>query len=91
MAIHRISQAKVREICNSTDLSVYSYEECRQADKWVEEYALKQLSNKLRNMPKVYCDYITLMARCNYGSVETHDFLTELKCYPDWSRLHDYP
>ncbi len=86
----RITQAKVMEIHKAKDLSGYSHAELRACDEWLKAYALKQLANTLQRKPlapmaKTIIEYILLMARCHFGSVETDRFLTELNCYPKWT------
>jgi hypothetical protein len=78
--------AKVIEIHKALTLSGYSGEELREADQWVKQYALDRLSQHLKatGATKAMSEYIMLMARCHYGSIETDDFLRAHQCYPEW-------
>src|ERR1700751_6147352 len=82
-----MTEDKAKEIHNATDLSVYTHDEFREADAWVKGYALQQLSEWLKEDGRqcsAVGDYVLLMARCHYGSVETDEFLRTLGCYPEW-------
>lgn len=81
-----ITEDKVREIHQSKVLSGYTHEELHEADAWLKAYALDQLQGKLSNTGICIGDYVMLMARCHFGSVETDKLLTELDCYPSWMR-----
>lgn len=60
--------------------------DCRAADALIKDRALKTLAVKLKgfNTSQYVKEYIHMMTRCHYGSVETDDFLTKMGCYPDW-------
>jgi hypothetical protein len=78
-----ITVEKVKEIHRAKDLQQYDHKTLQQADQWVKQFALAQLKSKLKSELLVR-DYVLLMARCHYGSVETDDFLKAMGCYPDW-------
>ena len=80
----RITEDKAREISRAKDLSVYTREQCVACDRWIEDFAMRKLRLRLRKLPNPIKNYVQLMARCHFGSLETDDFLTELECYPDW-------
>ncbi len=81
-----MDEAKAREITLSTDLSKYPHEELQKADVWVKNYALAKLQLQLTqlNTRVDIKNYIALMARAHYGSMETDEFLMSLHCYPTW-------
>lgn len=79
-----MTEDKAREIHTAKDLSPYSHKELQLADAWVKEYAIKALEAQVSDMPKALRDYILLMVRVNYGSMETDHFLSEMNCYPSW-------
>jgi len=82
-----MDEAKVREIHKAQSLEGYTHEELREADRWVKDYALHQLSLWLKEdgrQSTAVGDYVMLMARCHYGSVETDQFLKVCGCYPEW-------
>ena len=81
-----MTEAKVREIDSSTELSKYSYDELHSADEWVKSFALAKLADYLKQeqVPVTLREYILLMSRCHYGSVETDELLLSLSCYPEW-------
>jgi hypothetical protein len=85
LKIH-IDEAKAKEIHLSLDLSEYSHAELSAADAWLKEYAIAKLAQYLRTVKtsRSLKDYIMLMVRTNYGSVETDEFLAEHGCYPEW-------
>lgn len=64
--------------------SEWTRQECIQADSFIKDVALTILAANLKPQPKVIQDYVNLMARCHYGSIETDEFLKALNCYPDW-------
>ena len=57
---------------------------CIEADLLIKQEALKELARQMASYPNSIKNYVNLMARCHYGSVETDQFLLELNCYPDW-------
>jgi hypothetical protein len=79
-------EAKVIEIYKAQTLRGYSSEELREADQWVKQYALDRLSQHLKaaGVTKAFSEYVMLMARCHYGSIETDHFLSVHLCYPKW-------
>lgn len=79
-----MTEARVREICRNNDGC--TYEEMRQADEWIRAYALVSLASHLQSVDtsKAISDYVLLMARAHYGSMETDAMLTAHKCYPEW-------
>lgn len=81
-----MDEAKAKEINLSNDLSKYTREELRKADEWVKNYALSKLQLVLmeQGAKKEVRNYVALMARACYGSVETDHFLVSLNCYPTW-------
>ncbi len=65
------------DICN---------EKLRQLHRWIKKYAITQLRVRLNaeGIRNETLEYILLMARCNFSSVETDNFLIHHKCYPEW-------
>lgn len=82
----KMDEAKAREITQSHNLEKYTHDELRQANTWVQDYSLAKLQLRLteQGASKEVRNFISLIARASYGSVETDRFLIELKCYPDW-------
>lgn len=82
----RMDEAKVIEIHKATDLSGYTHSQLMYADNWVKAYALDKLANHLKaaGVTKAMSEYVLLMARCHYGSIETDEFLKAHQCYPKW-------
>ncbi len=68
----------------------WSYVQCTEADALIKVMATQQFAETITamNLPKILQDYIILMVRIHFGSVETDDLLTTLKCYPDWMCVH---
>lgn len=66
------------------DTAEWDRNKCRAADELVKRTALACLQLRLKGQPKVIRDYVILMARCHFGSVETDNFLQEMRAYPDW-------
>ena len=81
-----MDEAKAKEIANSRDLSQYSYEELAKADAWVKNYALAKLQLRLteQGAKKELRNYVALMARSTFGSIETDELLVSMNCYPTW-------
>jgi hypothetical protein len=81
-----MTEDKVREIYSVTDFNDYTREELREADQWVKDYALKQLGQSLMDSSASLSlqEYVLLMTRVHYGSVETDNFLRAHQCYPEW-------
>ena len=81
-----ITEDKAREIHNAKDLTTYSYDQLVAADQFIKAYALDRLEQVLasKGIEHVIGEYIMLMSRCHFGSVETDEFLTSLGCYPAW-------
>lgn len=80
-----MNEAKAREIHESDDIMQYSIEELCAADDWFKEYALAKLAVRLSAIEsKVVRDYMQLMARHHFGSVETDDMLKAMDCHPEW-------
>ncbi len=79
-------EAKVKEIHKAEDLQSYTHSELVQADNWVKDFALYKLAEYLKTGPVTPAlgEYVMLMARCHYGSLETDEFLKAYQCYPDW-------
>jgi hypothetical protein len=67
-------------------LKDWTWEQCNQADTLIKVMATEQLAKVIESykLPKIVQEYLIMMARYHYGSVETNDLLTALKCYPDW-------
>lgn len=82
----QITEAKVMEIHQAEDISSYSYDELRDADHWMKAYALESLAKHLMaaGVTKAMREYVMLMCRCHYGSIETDEFLRAHGCYPQW-------
>lgn len=81
-----MTEAKAKEISQSTNLDQYPHEMLVKADAWIKDYALAKLQLRLteQGTSKDVRNYIALMVRSNYGSVETDAFLMTLDCYPIW-------
>jgi hypothetical protein len=79
-----ITEERVKTIHAATNLTPFSHDELVNADNWIKRYALNKLHTALHDVPKPIREYIELMARCHYGSVETDEFLQEMHCYPLW-------
>lgn len=81
-----MDEAKVREIHRATELSGYTHDELREADQWVKDAALEKLEQHLKATatPEALSEFVLLMARCHYGSIETDAFLWAHQCYPEW-------
>ena len=84
--MHTITEDKAREINSAPDLNVYSRDELVACDHFVKTYALDALGEHLAKLGIARClsDYIKLCARAHYGSVETDEMLSALRCYPQW-------
>lgn len=63
----------------------WNLDKCRAADELVEKTALANLEQSLAHIPYRTREFVLLMARCHYGSVEVDAYLTELNCYPEWA------
>ena len=55
-----------------------------EADQLIKRETLKILEDKLSYIPGTMRKWILTMASVHFGSVETDEMLTKLKCYPDW-------
>lgn len=83
----KMTEKQVMEIALAKDLSRYTIQQCKESDRWIEEYALTNLhhhslSNK--RALKIFRRFAEDMAKCHYGSVEVDQLLKALKCYPEW-------
>lgn len=86
---NKMDEERVKEIhtANEFQFALFNTEELREADQWIKDYALRQLSEWLKEdgrQSTAVGAYITLMVRCHYGSAETDEFLRTLGCYPSW-------
>jgi hypothetical protein len=86
MQTNIMDEARAKEIHLAMDLSEYSHEELSAADAWLKAYAIVKLEQYLKTVKtsRSLKDYIMLMVRTHYGSVETDEFLAEHGCYPEW-------
>lgn len=57
---------------------------CRAADNLIKTVVMANLEAAILHIPYRTREYVQLMVSCHYGSVETDEYLTGLKCYPDW-------
>lgn len=80
----KLNEAQVRAIHEADDLQRFTREELRAADQWIKDYALAELAKELSATSSKIRDYVMLMARCHYGSMETDALLASLRCYPAW-------
>ena len=83
-----MNEDQARRIFTASDLSGYSHQDLQRADQWVKVYATNKLAQHLKRTGVTVAmkDYILLMVKCHYGSVETDEFLKAHQCYPDWVR-----
>jgi hypothetical protein len=81
-----MNEERAREINTSPDVSAFSHEECAEADRWIKDFALRQLDFYLRSnhVPYTTSQYLKKMALYTYGSVETDQFLWKIGAYPHW-------
>ena len=77
-----MDEAKAKAI--SANPSGHTHTECAQADRWIKDYALERFEEETKAIPQPLRDYIKPMVRLHYGTIETDQLLTALKCYPDW-------
>lgn len=84
--MYQMTVDKAKEISKARDLSVYEQHELRAYDDWIKVHALSHLESWLieHGVDTTLSEYIKLMARCHFGSIETDELLTKLGCYPDW-------
>lgn len=61
-----------------------SHADCAAADHHIKVTTMANLKTIVRDLPKPQREYILLMARATFGSVETDEFLTAIKAYPDY-------
>lgn len=85
----KMSETRAREISRSKDLSKFKLEELAAASRYVKDAALKNLSKHLKQLevPKELRDFILMMAKVDYDTVEVDTLLSNLKCYPEWVKL----
>lgn len=83
-----ITEALAREIWSTPadQLGKYTPAQCRMADQWIADYALRQLKVRMTGMllNRFIYDYMVMMVQNHMGSDETDGLLQELKCYPEW-------
>lgn len=84
MSKTKITEAMVKEIHNASDLSQYTHTQLSLADQWIKDKALTKLRFQMAGLPNTVKNYVFLMSRCHFGSVETDQFLTDMGCYPKW-------
>lgn len=60
-----------------------SLAECRLLDQYVRNFAMKKFTLAVKHLPRLHREYLMLMVRCHYGTLETTDYLSALRCFPD--------
>jgi hypothetical protein len=70
----------------NVQLKDWTYEQCQQADALIKVMATTKFTEIVEswNLPKSAQEYLIMMVRLHFGSVETDGLLTALNCYPDW-------
>lgn len=69
------------------EAGTWNNSECVAADNLIRDTALRNLALYLdtsRVEPIALRQWIKMIARATFGSVETDEMLQKLNCYPDW-------